>query len=107
MPITVRFPIRSVVKVIASEVPFTAERGLEISIISGSTWAFTLPFLFSIVATNPEQAIYIYSEYAYNKSNQSFSFTDTTASEDWKKDGLVNGKSIYNWADALYTDMFS
>ena len=36
----------------------------------------------------------------------SFSFADTSASEDWKKDGEVNGKSVYNWADALYADMF-
>ncbi|MEN8146733.1 MAG: FCSD flavin-binding domain-containing protein, partial [Campylobacterota bacterium] len=62
---------------------------------------------FSVVATNPEQAIYIYSEYAYNKSDKSFSFADTSVSEDWKKEGKANGNSVYKWADALYTDMFS
>jgi len=70
-------------------------------------WESPVTTCFSVVAINPEQAIYIYSEYAYNKSSQSFSFADTTASEDWKKDGKVNGQSVYHWADALYTDMFS
>ncbi len=69
-------------------------------------WESPTTTCFSVVATNPEKAIYIYSEYAYNKTNASFSFTDTSASEDWKKDGIVNGKSVYNWADALYADMF-
>ncbi|MGB6019719.1 MAG: FAD-dependent oxidoreductase [Sulfurimonadaceae bacterium] len=70
-------------------------------------WESPVTTCFSVVATNPEQAIYIYSEYAYNKNDKSFSFTDTTASEDWKKDGKVNGNSVYDWADALYIDMFS
>ncbi len=70
-------------------------------------WESPVTTCFSVVAIAPEQAIYIYSEYAYNKSNKSFSFADTSASEDWKKDGKANGSSIYNWADALYTDMFS
>ncbi len=70
-------------------------------------WESPTTTCFSVVATNPEKAIYIYSQYAYNKSNATFSFADTTSSEDWKKDGKVNGESVYNWADALYADMFT
>lgn len=70
-------------------------------------WEPPVTTCFSVVATNPEQAIYIYSEYAYNKSDKSFSFADTSVSEDWKKEGKANGNSVYKWADALYTDMFS
>ena len=69
-------------------------------------WESPTTTCFSVVATNPEKAIYIYSQYAYNKTNASFNFADTSASEDWKKDGRVNGESVYNWADALYADMF-
>ena len=69
-------------------------------------WESPTTTCFSVVAINPEKAIYIYSQYAYNKTDASFSFADTSASEDWKKDGAVNGSSVYNWADALYADMF-
>ena len=69
-------------------------------------WESPVTTCFSVVATKPEKAIYIYSEYAYNKTNASFSFTDTSASVDWKTDGEVNGKSVYNWANSLYADMF-
>ena len=62
---------------------------------------------FSVVATNPEKAIYIYTQYAYNKSDKTFNFADTSSSENWKEDGKVNGESVYNWADALYADMFT
>ena len=62
---------------------------------------------FSAVSIEPERAIYIYTQYAYNKTNKTFNFASTHSSEDWKKDGAVNAASIYNWADALYLDMFS
>jgi len=70
-------------------------------------WQSPTTTCFSVIATEPEQAIYIYSEYAYNKNDKSFSFSHTSGSEDWKKDGLANGQSVYDWADALYTDMFN
>ena len=69
-------------------------------------WESPTTTCFSAISIEPERAIYIYTQYAYNKENKTFSFNATTASEDWKKDGIVNGKSIYNWASALYSDMF-
>jgi len=62
---------------------------------------------YSVVATKPEKAIFIYTQYAYNKANKTFNFANTTSSEDWKKDGKINGESVYDWAEALYADMFS
>ena len=61
---------------------------------------------FSAVAINPEKAIYIYTQYSYDTKTKAFDFDGTVSSEDWKKDGLTNGQSVYNWADALYFDMF-
>ena len=69
-------------------------------------WESPTTTCFSAVSIAPERAIYIYTQYTYNKENKTFRFNATTASEDWKKDGIVNGKSIYNWASALYADMF-
>jgi len=61
---------------------------------------------FTAISIEPEKAIYIYTEYAYDKDTV-FTFANTTSSEEWAKDGIVNAKSIYDWADALYFDMFS
>ena len=69
-------------------------------------WESPVTTCFSVIATEPERAIYIYSQYAYDKKNKTFSFAETLSSENWKKDGRVNGVSVYNWADALYADMF-
>jgi len=68
-------------------------------------WRSPVTSCFSAVSIEPEKAIYIYTEYAYDK-NIVFSFANTVSSEDWKKDGAVNAESIYDWADALYADMF-
>ena len=61
---------------------------------------------FSAVSIKPERAIFIYTQYAYNKVDSTFAFADTTSSEDWKKNGKVNADGIYEWASALYSDMF-
>ena len=50
--------------------------------------------------------IYIYTQYAYNKDDKTFDFSETISSENWKKDGAVNADSITDWATALYNDMF-
>lgn len=62
---------------------------------------------FSAVSIAPEQAIYIYTQYSYDKTSATFDFADTLSSEDWKKDGAKNASSIYDWASALYADMFN
>ena len=62
---------------------------------------------FSAISIKPEKAIFIYTQYAYNKVDSTFAFADTYSSEDWKKDGQVNADGIYEWASALYSDMFT
>ncbi len=69
-------------------------------------WQPPVTTCFSAVSIAPEKAIYIYTEYSYDK-NIVFSFANTFSSEDWKKDGVQNAESIYDWADALYADMFN
>ena len=61
---------------------------------------------FSAVSIEPEKAIYIYTQYSYDKKTKAFNFAGTISSEDWKKDGKVNADSIYSWSTALYYDMF-
>jgi NADH dehydrogenase FAD-containing subunit len=62
---------------------------------------------FSAVSIAPEKAIYIYTQYSYDAKSETFDFSNTTSSEDWEKDGVVNASSIYDWATALYADMFN
>ena len=61
---------------------------------------------FSAISIEPEKAIYIYTQYSYDKATKTFDFADTLSSEDWKKDGVTNADSLYDWAGALYADMF-
>ena len=71
-------------------------------------WKSPITICFSAVSINPERAIYIHSEYAYNKKKKAFEFATPISSENWKgKDGIDNAKALYNWADSLYVDMFN
>ena len=69
-------------------------------------WSPPTTTCFSAVAIAPEKAIYIYTQYSYDKISKTFDFADTLSSEDWKKDGKTNASSLYDWAGALYKDMF-
>ncbi|WP_373001730.1 FAD-dependent oxidoreductase [Sulfurimonas sp.] len=69
-------------------------------------WESPTTTCFSAVSIAPERAIYIYTQYAYNKTDSTFNFASTSSSEDWLKDGEVNANSIYDWVTALYADMF-
>jgi NADH dehydrogenase FAD-containing subunit len=81
------------------------------------TWESPITLCFSAISIAPENAIYIYTKYSFDKKDKEpkhvkfidwklFSFTETMSSEDWKKDGIRDAASIYSWADALYFDMF-
>ncbi len=70
-------------------------------------WISPITICFSAVSINPERAIYIHSEYAYDKKKKAFGFDTPISNEIWTgSEGLNNAKSLYNWADALYADMF-
>jgi len=71
-------------------------------------WESPTTTCFSVVSTKPQKAIYIYSEYAYNAKDKTFAFSDTTASEDWQSEvGDINGRSVYDWAGALFYKIFT
>lgn len=70
-------------------------------------WRSPITICFSAVSINPERAIFIHSEYAYDTKRKSFGFATPVSSENWKgKDGLDNAKGLYNWADSMFVDMF-
>ncbi len=69
-------------------------------------WSPPTTTCFSAVAIAPEKAIYIYTQYSYDKIAKTFDFADTLSSENWNKDGQTNASSLYDWANALYADMF-
>jgi NADH dehydrogenase FAD-containing subunit len=80
-------------------------------------WESPITLCFSAISIAPENAIYIYTKYSFDKKDKDpkrvkfidwklFSFTETMSSEDWKKNGIRDAASIYSWADALYFDMF-
>jgi len=69
-------------------------------------WESPTTTCFSAVSIAPEKAIYIYTQYSYDK-DKVFSFTDTTSGENWKENGKQNAESLYHWADAMYDDMFN
>jgi len=70
-------------------------------------WESPTTTCFSAVSIKPQRAIYIYTQYAPMKSGR-FRFDKTYSDEEWRgKQGAINGDSIFDWATALYTDMFS
>ena len=80
-------------------------------------WEPPITMCFSAVAANPTKAIYIFTQYSFDKKDKDpthvkfedwrkFSFSNTMSSENWKKDGATDADSITSWADALYFDMF-
>lgn len=81
------------------------------------SWEAPITMCFSAIGTNPTNAIYIYTQYSFDKKDKDpknvkfedwkkFSFSDTMGSENWKKDGAVDADSILSWSSALYFDMF-
>ena len=70
-------------------------------------WISPVTICFSAVTLYPERAIYIHSEYAYNKQTKSFGFATPVTSEVWKgQEGLNNAKGLYDWGASMFIDMF-
>lgn len=80
-------------------------------------WEAPITMCFSAVSTKPENAIYIYTQYSFDKKDKDpknvkftdwkkFSFYDTMSSEAWKKAGKKDYDSILSWSSAIYFDMF-
>ena len=70
-------------------------------------WKSPVTVCISLVSINPERGIFIHSEYAYNKKAGQFEFATPVTDEIWKgKHGEQNALSAYDWAKAMYLDMF-
>jgi NADH dehydrogenase FAD-containing subunit len=70
-------------------------------------WESPVTVCISLVSINPERGIFIHSEYAYDKKAGQFKFATPVTDEIWKgKHGEQNAASAYDWAKAMYTDMF-
>ncbi len=70
-------------------------------------WQSPTTLCFSAISIEPERAIFVNSQYAYNKKTKRFGFATPKTSEVWKgKEGLENAKAQHNWANAIYKYMF-
>jgi NADH dehydrogenase FAD-containing subunit len=71
-------------------------------------WASPTTLCISEVQMFPkERGIFITTQYHYIKEEKTFDFYKSYSQENWKgKEGLVRGESLYDWANALYLDMF-
>lgn len=70
-------------------------------------WESPVTICFSAVSKDPERAIVVHSTYAYNKKTKKFGFATPKFSEVWAgQEGLDNANAQYEWAKALYIDMF-
>ncbi len=70
-------------------------------------WESPTTLCFSAVSIDPQRAIFVNSQYAYNKKNKTFGFATPKTSEVWKgSEGLENASAQHDWADAMYKYMF-
>jgi hypothetical protein len=70
-------------------------------------WQSPVTVCISLVSIYPERGIFIHSEYAYNKKSGQFEFATPVTDEIWKAEhGEKNAASAYDWAEAMYVDMF-
>ena len=67
-------------------------------------WKSPITLCISLITTQPEQEMTLYSEYKYLKKGMNFknNFTD----EAWKTNGLGEQKTAYSWAESMYSNMF-
>lgn len=75
--------------------------------LTNTPWQSPTTLCFSAVSIEPERAIFVNSQYAYNEKTKRFGFATPKTSEVWKgKEGLVNAKAQHEWADAMFRTMF-
>ena len=70
-------------------------------------WETPVTLCISLVSIAPERGVFIHSEYAYDAKRKQFEFATPVTDEVWQgKHGETNAQTAYNWADAMYIDMF-
>jgi hypothetical protein len=71
-------------------------------------WESPVTVCVSDVSAYPERGIFIHSEYKFDKKAGQFTFATPVTNEIWKgKTGETNAKAVYDWAEAMFADMFS
>ena len=75
--------------------------------IAGKTpvWQSPVTTCFSILRTEPEACISLYTEYGYDKKGGML-FKNNMTDEAWKNNGLGKGRVAYGWAESMYSNMF-
>ncbi len=68
-------------------------------------WISPVTTCFSILQTQPEKCISLYTEYGYDKKGAMF-FKHNQTDEAYKTNGLGEGKVAYAWAKGMYASMF-
>jgi len=71
-------------------------------------WSSPTTLCISEVQMYPkERGIFITTQYHYIKEEKTFDFYKSYSQENWKgQEGLTRGQALYDWANALYLDMF-
>jgi len=75
--------------------------------IAGKTplWQSPVTTCFSLLKTEPEKCISLYTEYGYNK-NGGMIFKNNSTDEAWETNGLGDARVAYGWAESMYSNMF-
>ena len=74
---------------------------------SNIKWESPTTLCYSAVSINPIRSISIVTQYKYNKKKKRFGFDTPITDEIWKgKKGKNNAQYQFNWADAMFVDMF-
>jgi len=75
--------------------------------IAGKTplWQSPVTTCFSLLKTEPEKCISLYTEYGYDK-NGGMTFKNNMTDEAWETNGLGKARVAYGWAESMYSNMF-
>ncbi len=75
--------------------------------IAGKTasWHSPVTTCFSILTTQPEKCISLYTEYGYDE-NGGMVFKNNITDESWKTNDLGKARVAYAWAESMYSNMF-
>ncbi len=68
-------------------------------------WVSPITTCFSLLRTEPERCISLYTEYEYEKSGGML-FKNNLTDEAWKTNGLGDARVAYAWAEGMYASMF-
>ncbi|HHD73035.1 MAG TPA: NAD(P)/FAD-dependent oxidoreductase, partial [Epsilonproteobacteria bacterium] len=68
-------------------------------------WRSPVTTCFSLLRTQPQECISLYTEYDYDKKGK-MRFKNSMTDEAWKSNGLGDARVAYAWAESMYQNMF-